>query len=172
MLEAVRAVSRIGPPAAPAVPALTRMLDSADQFEVDRVIDALGALGPAASPALPRIMLAIKQREPHERERSIAPLVQIGDEAVVAVTGLLKSNRFHLREFGAVVLGHMGVKAIQLVRLLTDLQRNDDSADVRRAASQAVAALITGAPPPDPQRWSHRLMGDDRLFASPFNTGG
>ena len=69
---AVDALGRLGPAAAPAVPALMAMMENDEVVDED-VVDALGAIGPAAAAALDklRICRTYYSKEPERIEKAI-----------------------------------------------------------------------------------------------------
>ncbi len=59
-LQAVRALARIGPDAAPAVAALTERLTDSDLLVRQNAARALGQIGPAAKSAIPQLIQALQ----------------------------------------------------------------------------------------------------------------
>jgi HEAT repeat protein len=88
--HAVRIVFRLGPKAAPAVPALIAALrpeaDNPEDVEFQRELRlAIGAVGPAAKAAIPELLKSLDSREFEIRGSSAYALAKIGPDAKEAI---------------------------------------------------------------------------------------
>lgn len=94
-LAAVRAIGEMGPRAAPAVPALARLLE--DRSLRPAAAHALGEIGPEAAPAIPAMIMALKRDgfyHDHFHGGIIIPsIAKIGPAAVPALIALLEDRR-------------------------------------------------------------------------------
>jgi HEAT repeat protein len=122
--EAVEVLGKIGPAAAPAVPALTQLLlHPPDDHTLYFVIHTLGKIGPAAAAAVPALITALQDRR--LRWHAAHALEQIGPAARAAVPALcdyLDDEDEQVRRFTALavaVLGPPPEAAPALVRRLT-----------------------------------------------------
>jgi HEAT repeat protein len=87
---ALQVLSMIGPDAAEAVPALTRMLESSDAETRREAQFALAAIGPAAAPAVPQLSQALSSNSQEVQYSAIYALGRIGEQAKDACPELMK----------------------------------------------------------------------------------
>ena len=119
--KALDALAKLGPNAAPAVPALIQRLESEDRY---RVIGVLGAIGPSAASAAPALLnclahtLSIEDKlyrdESTEAIAIIETLVKIGatgSDTVRLLRKALKDQVSTIRYFSAHALGEIGPNA-------------------------------------------------------------
>ena len=111
----LRCFGLIGPPAAPAVPALTDALQNPDSRTRAPVALALGQIGPSASNAVP------------------------------ALTQTLADEWWYVRENAAIALGKLGSNAASAIPELAKLAQGDQNADVRKAAAEAINSIKRSA---------------------------
>jgi HEAT repeat protein len=83
-------LARIGPPAAPAVPALALALTSEFAHVRQAAAEALTAIGQASEPAVPALILALADWNPGVRQAAARSLARVGRAAELAVAGLIQ----------------------------------------------------------------------------------
>lgn len=175
---AVQAVRTLGTEAEAAVPRLLSMLLSPSPLSTVSAVDvlaALCALGGTVELALPEVVGVVKTWEYTERGQAVRPLASLGEIVISHMLELLGSRRFHLREFAAVVLGHVGAVAAPVLPDLQRLAASDSSTAVQRACREAIAAIQGEGLPPDPERWisyALRGIGEFHWHASENTLGG
>ena len=149
--QAVILIGFIGPPAAPAVPALAALLRSQDDVQLQcRIAEALQHIGPDAGIAAPALADALARHDPTpcelgpdgstvypHQEQMIYALAALRSQAAPAVPELIRALAMpELRRPAADALGAAGAAAhAPLLRLLRT--PNGDS-DLRRAAAYAL----------------------------------
>jgi HEAT repeat protein len=139
--ECIEALTRIGPDAAAARPALLEVLadkDSAFQME------AAGALvridSGRSGPGMKALRAELAGPNGEWRDEALDVLEKLGplgSEAVPELTGLLRSRHPHVAERAAEVLGKIGPGASAAAPELRALLRHRHS-DVRKAAAEAL----------------------------------
>jgi HEAT repeat protein len=88
--EAVTAIKAFGADAAPAVPALCKMLsDRSPQFRAD-VIEILGALGPVARDARPALLKCLREHRNELLDSHVNAFIAVHPRARDAVPGLIE----------------------------------------------------------------------------------
>jgi HEAT repeat protein len=146
--RAAWALGRVGPAAAPAVPAL-----AAAAADEGRLVDprwsavvALGRLGPVSGAAAPTLLGLLSSADPDMREASARSLGLIGGEraAVAALIAAGSDPDQLVREGAAAGLGAIGPAAGDAAETLERLC-GDDWPAVRASAAEAVL-LVTGSP--------------------------
>ncbi len=140
---AALALSRAGPAAAPAAPALVEALRSEDEAVRDRASKALAAMGSAAE-ALGRV---VAEGQGAERVEAAQVLAQLGPQAAPAVAPLaaaLAAEDEALRRAAAKALAATGAEAKPATGALVTALASEDRELVRLAAS-ALGAIGPGA---------------------------
>jgi hypothetical protein len=103
----VRALSKIGPAARMAVPALVRVLGDANRSVREEAVETLGVIGPDASGAVVALMGVLTDPEWAVRTNAARALGQIGKAAEVAITALQKAlddtNQFVRKAAGEAI---------------------------------------------------------------------
>ncbi|MEZ0266830.1 MAG: HEAT repeat domain-containing protein, partial [Phycisphaerae bacterium] len=108
---ALEAIATLGPVAAPAMEAVTKLLDQPATM-IDAA-DALGRIGPAAAPANPKLAKMLASDQPAVRWAAIRAMSQIGGPdaapAVDAIVKVLKSNPSEVDGYNSMIyLGLLG----------------------------------------------------------------
>jgi len=147
--RAAWALGRVGPAAAPAVPALAAVAADEGRLVDPRwsAVVALGRLGPVSGAAVPTLLGLLSDSDADMREASARSLGAISEDRTV-VSGLIAASRDRdqlVREGAAVGLGAIGPPAADAAEALERLCEDDWPA-VRVAAADAVF-LVTGKPP-------------------------
>ena len=159
--KALEALAKLGPQAAPAVPALIDRLE--EKNDHNRVVDVLGNIGPAAAPAVPALLYHLEQdlsvKDKLYKDEStnaigiIETLAEIGPtakEAVPLLQQALKDENSNIRYFAAYALGEMGSAATVAIPDLKNLLIDHDyvglygyphGKDVSEAAAQTLQKL-------------------------------
>lgn len=140
--EAVDTLGKMGPSAAPAVPALVALLSRCEGYDRVRVLKALGASGPAAADAVPVLipLLSDKNNQPgndlHEALGGMIPA------SLPPLRACAEDRRGEVREAVADCLAHCRDDSSlpEVVSLLSTLL-GDEQSDVRKAAAFALAKL-------------------------------
>jgi HEAT repeat protein len=144
--RAASVLSDLGVEAAPAVGALTAVLQDADgQVRLYATL-ALGNIGVAAKPAVPALMAALQDKEQYVRIYAPSALRKIGVEAKVAIPALtvaLKDKNSRVRLNAAYALGAMGCEASSAVPDLVKLL-NDEIPYVRFGAVKGLGGIAGG----------------------------
>lgn len=150
---AAKALSLFGPFAAPATPALARVLGDQERPHLDRLscVEALGRIGGAheeAIPALIRLADAETDRSNDAaelREAAVDGLALVGSAAAPAVPTLIRLSRedgaVRLQKSSVVALGRIGPAAGIAAQSLAELVLFDESPEVRAAAAVALATI-------------------------------
>lgn len=138
--QAAYALGEMGVVAAPAVPALVKLLE---EEEVPRPFrtppSSAFALGKIGAPAIPQLTALLKHPAPRVRVGSLLALGFMGKEGIDAVPQLLESLRdedVEVRHTAAITLAAVGAAADQIVSGLTDCLRAEDV--YMRSAAAAV----------------------------------
>lgn len=135
--DVCRAIRRLGPKAASAVPRLTRLLETRDSN--DEVIEALGAIGQAARSAVPAIV-------GHGdwlfgRHKIAAALVRIGPEVIPDLVADFDRLEEEEQRVGVLeAIGEFGERGAAAVPDLTRLLRSG-APSVRVAAARALGRI-------------------------------
>ncbi len=149
---AAKALSLFGPLAAPATPALVRLLNDHTRSPLDRLscVEALGRIGGAHQDAIPAL-IRLARRETggsHDdaelREAAVDGLALIGSAAAPAVPTLIRLTRHdsgRLRKKAAVALGRSGPAAGIAAQSLVELVLFDQLPEVREAATASLARI-------------------------------
>jgi HEAT repeat protein len=153
-VAAARALGKLGPRAALAVPDLVGILERlrGDELEPlqEAVVDALGQIGSAARPALPALARAAARSTDIElaRKRAVDQILNAPDSANVdALVAQLSSRDASLRVRAAKALADLGPAARAAGPALVAALADTDN-DVRRAAIAAYRAVLPGTKPP------------------------
>jgi HEAT repeat protein len=157
--EAARILLKMGQPVEDAVPALARMLDSTQDLDLRKQAAAtLDSYGPKASQAAPALIAAAREAEDAEFRTAVFHTLQrVGKKAlgkrlpqvIDALAGALASEDRRVRIAAAETLGSFGSKAQKAAKALRDVQEkaakalrdvqeNDEDAEVRRIAGEAL----------------------------------
>lgn len=145
---AARVISRLGPAAASAVPALIAALQETPPGARTYVIHALGCIGPAAIAAVPLLHRELADESSNDHVWAAQALGRLGPAALVGGELLvelgLRDEPEGCRE-GLVLLGASAVPALIRVLESQDAELREKAADflgsLGLAASQAVPAL-------------------------------
>jgi HEAT repeat protein len=142
-LSAVSILGQIGPLATPAVPALLKMLDGADDRRVRVVVvSALGRMG--AEPAvLPALLRALVSDDGQVRDSAAATLAQLDRTSLPALIALLASPDARTRHGAALALGGAGFPAQEAIEPLAKALADAD-VGVRVTAARALWRLDPG----------------------------
>jgi HEAT repeat protein len=153
--EAAYQLSRLGPAAKPAVPALITALSDPDRQVWSMAVSVLADLGPDAADALPALIDNLDskknrgQRDRDKRQvlfRSAHAIARIGPVAIPQLIEALKSEDSMTRAGAAKALGGMGAAAREAVSgLVANLPR--DPADERADTIEALALIGRDAVP-------------------------
>ncbi len=146
--EALFALGALGPAAAPSLNAIVAALaDESDEVR-HTACYALGKMGPAAAAALPKLQAALTSDDAFLRIAAAWAALKVApqNDAVKrqAVPHLIKGltdEREHIRLECAYELGELGAVAKSAIPALQQAQTDDDSADVRTAAGDALKML-------------------------------
>lgn len=139
-VAAARTLSRFGPAAEPAIPALLQAMHDIDPEVRWNAIRTLGKIGPLAKRTVPELIAATKDSDSLVREHAAESLGDIGPEAreaVPALIALLDDPVARVRRDAVRSLGQIGVAAapgLAKIKALT----TDPDANVRQAAERAV----------------------------------
>lgn len=132
-LTILRALARIGPPAAPAVPELTHTLASEFDHVRREAAGALAAIGLAAEPATAALTAALADRNSDVRLACARSLARIGSPAGAAVPALLQLAADHVpavRTAAGEALAQVGPGAVPA---LAEAVAERDAARLRAA---------------------------------------
>jgi len=136
------ALCRITPVSGKTVLAVSKLLESDDWRYRLGIAYCLGALGPAAKPAVPSLIAALDHGSADLRGAAGPALWKIGETniALAAHIHILKTDESYYRRGSASFLGNLGTQAKLAVPTLLELL-NDEEADVRQAAREAVRKI-------------------------------
>lgn len=153
-VAAARALGKLGPRAAPAVPDLVGIVDRlrGDELEPlqEAVVETLGLIGSAARPALPALARAAARTTDIElaRKKAVDQILNAPDSANVdALAVQLASRDPSLRVRAAKALADLGPAARGAAPALVVALADPDN-DARRAAIAAYRAVLPGTKPP------------------------
>jgi HEAT repeat protein len=146
--EAARILLKIGQPVEEAVPGLARMLDSTQDLDLRKQAAAtLDSYGPKARQAVPALITAAREAQDAEFRTAVFHTLQrVGKralgkrlpQAIDALARALASDDRRVRIAAAETLGFFGPDARKAADALRDVQENDDDAEVRRLAGEAL----------------------------------
>jgi HEAT repeat protein len=111
-LEAARALGKLGPGAAVAVPGLTAALKERNLKLRLAAATALGSIGAAAAPAIPALAKAMTAAHLVLARLAAQALSRIGRPAVATLVDLLHSRDPYVRREAAWALGEIGPAAV------------------------------------------------------------
>lgn len=153
-VAAARALGKLGPRAALAVPDLVGIMDRlrGDELEPlqEAVVETLGLIGSAARPALPALARAAARSTDIElaRKRAVDQILNAPDSANVdALAAQLASRDASLRVRAAKALADLGPAARAAAPALVVALADPDN-DVRRGSIAAYRAVLPGTKPP------------------------
>jgi HEAT repeat protein len=149
-LYVARALGKIGPEARPAVPSLTTLVASKDQYLRAASAEALGQIGPEAKTAVPVLTTALDDAESMVRLQSALALWRIerSEKSVPVLLGLFKDDKSaYVRVEAAGALGKIGESAKAAIPTLQDAAENDPTRGVNgryevRTAAKSALKLI------------------------------
>jgi len=135
-MTAAMTLERFGPVAAAAAPALTRSISEGDAEEREKVIYARAAVGQTNKAVISALAGQLTHDDPRVRRAAAEALGRFASTARVE----LKSKRPEVREAAKEALGQLADRHTQssLVEAL-----DDEDADVRRAAADALANILS-----------------------------
>ncbi|HEX7896905.1 MAG TPA: HEAT repeat domain-containing protein [Planctomycetota bacterium] len=142
--DAAEELSRIGPPAKAAVPALVKLLKDKDVDVRLAAASALAAIEPGNAAILPAVVAELKGEQ---RKTAAEVLGDLGAPGVPALIDALKDADAGVRWSAAESLGRIGVAAKAAVPALTAAL---DDKEVRSIAADALAAMGPEAKPAIP----------------------
>jgi HEAT repeat protein len=152
------ALAAIGPAAAPAVPELTKSLDSENEEVQYSAVYALGRIGEQAKDACPELLKLLGGEEEFAKIAAVWALTRIDPgRPEIAETGLpiltraLQSGRELVRAEAASTLAEIGEPARPAIPAL-QAALNDPSPSVRQAAENAIQRIETGAAKQTPKK--------------------
>lgn len=141
---AANGLEHMGPPAAPAAPALRRAVRDDHDYVRSNALMALRALElPDPEAHLPLFRETLRDRSPIVRANAAYALATLGEAAAPAVgdlLGALDDPAAEVRRAAASALGHVGVAARAAAPALRR-RLTDPDAGVRRAARETLAGL-------------------------------
>ncbi len=142
---AVSVVGRMGPDAAPAVPALVALWQSRAEAPYthhcmrSEIAGAIGSVGPRAAGAIPALVETFMQVKPSRMPISYT-LSSIGKPAVPALIALLKEDDAEARRIAIDTLARMGGQASDALPALRKCLKDSDEA-VRGRAKAAISQI-------------------------------
>jgi HEAT repeat protein len=140
--EAVTAIRRLGPRAAPAVRQLATAAGSwCTDYEIAFVAcEALGSLGPISAPAVPELIHALSEPRGALSWQAHKALSRVGEAAVPGLVGLLRKNDSHTKIEAAQILGEIGIAAQPAISAL-ETNLKDPSFFVRAHTANALMLI-------------------------------
>src|SRR5262249_32703759 len=141
--RAARALRRLGPGAATAVPVLIQAFQRKDPGIRLELGNALGAIGPAAVPAL---TAALRAKDPNLRGGPVAARAAAGPPGAPALIGAIADTLPDPRQQAATVLERLGPGAAAAVPALARMLHDPDFSTRSRAA-EALAGIGPPAVP-------------------------
>jgi uncharacterized repeat protein (TIGR01451 family) len=139
--KSAKFLSRYGPEAKAAVPALLNVLKHGKEYPRIAAAIALARIGPEAKAAVSDLRVALRDKSGKVRQAAAAALGSVGPEAKAAVPDLrkaLKEDRVSVRVSAAGALGLLGEKMGTVMPILLAALKNE------RGAVQQNAALSLG----------------------------
>jgi HEAT repeat protein len=134
------ALSKMGPEAREALPALKEALQDRHTPCRRYAAMALGELGVEAKGALPELRKALSDNDTEVRNQAAVAMANIGPDSLVLLRAMLDDEDFGVREKGVQALGLQGRLAEVAIPAMVKLLK-DDAADVRAAAALALANM-------------------------------
>ena len=123
---------------APAVPALTELVEESDPGTQFLAARALGRIGDEAESAVPSLLVALRADDMYLRMAATGALISIGHPSVPGLIKALFDNKRAVRRASAKALGKIGhPRAISALSVVA----KDPDAGVRRFANEALARL-------------------------------
>jgi HEAT repeat protein len=142
-LELFDVVGQMGPHAAGAVPALTKLLSNRDFSLRIQLVQALGQIGPVARPAVPTLADLLATAEVGLRTPILTALLSIGgddrEQVVPAVLAMAKRDATYTRTLCLRVLARYGRKSAQAVPWLVDELHRPPSENTVNVANALLA---------------------------------
>jgi HEAT repeat protein len=150
-VNAIFILGQIGPEAAPAIGALSKLIADDDRNVATEAVLALGKIGPAAKAAVPALIESLQKENCPNAHAVIFTLGKIGPDAAAAEPLILKAmlgEDHSLASIGAWALTqlHPGSKehVAKAVHVLV-ICLSDPLPDTRKAAAEALGKLGVGA---------------------------
>ena len=140
----VKALKKIGPGAADAVPVLTGLMATVRHELKKDVIWALACIGEPAAATIPKIADMLSDDHPDFRAATAHALGIFGPlaaESVSKLIPLLRDEDPSVRWNAADALGKIGPVASDALASLQNIARNDPNAEVRKAAEEAIGKI-------------------------------
>jgi predicted Zn finger-like uncharacterized protein len=141
-MHAARALAKLGPKAAPAVPELIAALRDQTDHPVSVLLrqaaaGALAEIGPEAAPAVPALRDALRDKNREVQQQAIDALVKIGKPSLNVLTEALQHPEMGVRVKAAAGIAALGPEAKDAVPKLVQAAMTDAQAEaqVRIAAS-------------------------------------
>jgi HEAT repeat protein len=151
--EAAYQLSKIGPDAKEAVPALIKALEDPEQQVWFGAVTALSLIGPEAKEAVPALIKGLDNRGRGRRDsalqvwyRSAFALGKIGPAAIPELLEALSQPSTSVRSGAALALGFMEAQAKDAIAPLIHAL-GDPGEDVRQRAAEALGAIGPDALP-------------------------
>jgi len=129
-MEALCALSKLGPAALPAMPELiaaTRANRNLNRDLVELAVEAIGSIGPQATPAVPALMDLLGSRDADAHNRVVDALAHIGPPAVPALIKVLSDPFSERRKAATWALGKIGPGAAAAIPELERLKSDPNS---------------------------------------------
>jgi len=140
-LEAARALGKLGPAAAVAVPGLTAALKERNLKLRLAAATALGSIGAAAAPAIPVLAMAMTAAHLVLARLAAQALSRIGRPAVATLVDLLHSRDPYVRREAAWALGEIGPAAVDRAPAIPELPESS-LADTKPERRQVITPVI------------------------------
>jgi HEAT repeat protein len=156
---ALAILSRVGPAAGRAVPALVALLEQSNNNLVGQAAHALARVGGAA--AVGPLMKVVNEGDARVRSEVVAALAAVGPAGVEPLAGLLKSNDARTRGASVRALGTLSRDDPGATAALLDALKSDDI-EVRLVAVQSLGRLGSG---PEADRLAALLKDPERSVA-------
>jgi len=97
-----------------------------------RAVEIVARFGPQAKPMAPDLVQLLQDPQPDVHGAAEKALIQMGDDAIPALSGALKTNEVGFRNVLLVTLGHCGPKAVPII---VNLLKKDESPFIRSRAA-------------------------------------
>ncbi len=138
--NALQALGKLGPAAAPAIPRIRPFLKAGDAFARHAAAEALGSIGPAAANAVPDLIALWRDPDEFVRRTTGDAVGQIGPGGIPALVSALRDPNPEIRASAAWQLGEF--EAATAVAPLGAALRDKEVA-VREAARRALAKIAS-----------------------------
>jgi len=135
-------LTKIGPDAKTAVPALADALREEDSEFRLAILAALAAIGPEARAAVPALIQVFESRDKNIHRKCAQTLGKIGKDAVKQLITSLNHENNLIRIGSAMALGEIGPAAKSARQQLTIHAQNDLDFQVREVASSALVKVM------------------------------